>query len=209
MQSKFLYMLFLVALTVTVVGFDARSTHITANSNNAEAVSHRVLNYTRTPISDPTGTIVGQQNPELIPDRSAYSILFIVLARRDSDVERANAQAYLRRFNLQMTDSDIESFRAIANEYWSSVTAFDRQAKQIKDGNWPRPSAQILTRLRNLQAQKEALVDAKSAELWQRLSPDGKIVLTNTILSHIKSRVKVTPGPQSLPGGPDWKPAHH
>jgi hypothetical protein len=158
---------------------------------------------------DPSGTIVGAMNPEQVPDRAAYTILFIVLAKRVGKEQEAVANSYLKQFDAQLSASDIDTFMLIADEYWTAVTPLDGKARELKDQHWPRPPAAVMDELRRLQRKKDALIDSKTSSLSNRLSSAGLAILTHRVIPHIKSRIKIAPAPQSLPGGPDWKPRHH
>src|SRR5215216_5276565 len=45
---------------------------------------------------DPTGTIDGATQPDMIPDRVAYSLLFRFLSGRNTEDEKNRARAYVR-----------------------------------------------------------------------------------------------------------------
>lgn len=162
-------------------------------------------------VPDPPGTIEGRRNPELISDRAAYTVLFLVLANRKTPQEAASARAYLTRFDAGLSDSDLASLISAATEYRQRVSVFDGQVKVIKDSNWPRPSPAVFVKLRGLQAAKEALIQEIASSLRHRLSSHGMNVVTDQVLPHIKSMTKLAPEPRSLPGGEDWEPrgSHH
>lgn len=148
---------------------------------------------------DPPGTINGLQHPELISDRAAYTVLFLVLADRNTSEEMAKVRAYLSRFDPTLSETDTLGLVSAANEYHQRVSVFDREAKIIKDRHWPTPEPAVFVRLRELQAKKDALVDAMALSLQSRVSPYAMNTLTKKVLPHIKSMTKLAPEPRGLP----------
>jgi hypothetical protein len=57
------------------------------------------------PISDPPNVLSGADNPSIIPDESAYSILFRILARSDTPERYRQNAAYIR-FRIGITGGD-------------------------------------------------------------------------------------------------------
>jgi len=161
----------------------------------------------RTPVQDAPGTIVGLMNPELIPDRAAHTMLFLVLADRNTSEERAKARAYLGRFRLD--ESDLVAILAAANDYRRRVGVLNDQAKAIKDKHWPKPAPKVFVALRELQTKKETLLDEVTTSLHRNVSPAGLQTIQKQVIPYVKSRMKVTPEPRTLPGGEDWRPSGH
>jgi hypothetical protein len=155
-------------------------------------------------VQDAPGTIVGSKNPELIPDTAAHTMLFLVLADRNSGEERNKARAYLGRFRL--SESDMEAILAAANDYHRRVAVFSDQAKTIKDKYWPKPAPEVFVELRELQTKKERLLDEITSSLHRKVTPAGRQTIQNQIIPYVKARMKVTPEPRTLPGGEDWQP---
>ncbi|HJQ34836.1 MAG TPA: hypothetical protein VJ866_21985 [Pyrinomonadaceae bacterium] len=162
------------------------------------------------------GTIDGAAHPEMIPDRTAYLMLFRLIANRRGEAEQRSIRSYLRtnaglgraeaHRPFDNTDADIEAVIAAAEEFNEKVTVLDGKAAAIKDRAWPNPAAADLEQLSVLQRQKEALIDGVSASLLQRLSPGGAAKLVRHINQYVKRRVKLTPEPATLPGGAGWQP---
>src|SRR6185369_13285864 len=155
-------------------------------------------------VHDIPGTVVGAKNPELIPDEAARTMLFLVLAERNSIEERNKAKAYLGRFRLN--ESDMEVILEAANDYHRRVSVFNDQAKAIKDKYWPKPAPKVFVELRELQTKKERLLAEVTTSLHRKISPAGLQTIQNQIIPYVKSRMRVTPEPRTLPGGEDWQP---
>lgn len=122
---------------------------------------------------DPDGTINGAQNPELISDRTAYILLFRLMAGRRTEEERVSMRFYLRQQQPNFSDHDVESLLAAADEFMERAGALYRQAKEFKDQYWPDPPPEVMERLRDLQLQKELAADEIISSLPARLSDDG------------------------------------
>lgn len=187
--------------------------HAGSESSTAPAAARQQV------VSDPPGTIRGDQHPELIPDHFAYLAMFRMLSNRQTDEERNSIRAYVRdviglgkqrqcrncRPSVGLNDSDIDALVGAANEFYQRVGALDQQAGDIKDRTWPNPGAYELAQLRNLQAQKEALVAEVAATLPRRLSAAGLQRFHQHIQGYVKQRIALTPAPATPPGGHGWQ----
>jgi len=174
---------------------------------------------------DPPGTVNGSQNPELVPDRVAYSILFRFLSDRQSEDEKNSMRFYLRQKlgggdcdateeEKAATDNVIDALLTAATEFSKQVAPLDSEAKSLKDKHWPNPSSDVMGSLARLQARKDAAVLKLAASLRGRFT--GKVKesakLERLIHENLKRKIKITPSPQSPPGGPGWREAngrHH
>jgi hypothetical protein len=200
---------FFVALAIVAVALLTLNSRIAPDLERTKAAPRQLASApprTAQNRQDPAGTIDGARHPELIPDRSAYSVFFILLANRTPEEERTTIRSYLARFDPSFSDADIGALIAAANEYRQRVGVLDRQVKIIKDKNWPNPRPSVMQRLKVLQGQKEAIGDEVSASLQKRVSPKALNVIKSLVLPHIKSRIKITPDPKTPPGGPEWQP---
>src|SRR5438105_14592920 len=73
---------------------------------------------------DPSGTIYGATNPELIPDHVAYTLVFRTLATpRGNEFDKNRSRAWAKRISLDDTTADklIEA----ANEFNTRVSVLD------------------------------------------------------------------------------------
>jgi len=225
MKAKLLAILLLAAGVTTIC-----ITTATSNSINGEVKKNndgRTTHTLQTPVSaaqqpaDPPGTIDGSKNPELIPDKVAYSILFRFLSNRQSENEKDKVRAYLKQrlcancsgiletstSNLEPSTSNIvNALLAAAGQFRQQVSVLDNQVKSIKDQHWPNPSSDVMAQLKQLQDQKEALVLAAVASLQTRIDAEGRTRVQQFVHNNFKRKIKMSPGPQSPPGGPGWQP---
>jgi acetylornithine deacetylase/succinyl-diaminopimelate desuccinylase-like protein len=203
---------FTVGVAAVIAGITRKSTGVV---EAADPTSTQLPAHTT---SNPVGTIDGAQNPELIPDGAAYSILFRLISNRQSDVEKERIRAYIRQMGLGdqacptcpysagAGDADIDALIAIADQFQHRIGTLDMQVKEIKDHNWPNPSAEIMVHLTKLQQQKEVVVAELVASLQMRLSPAGSEKVRRHINESVKRKIKITPGPTTPPGGVGWRP---
>jgi hypothetical protein len=148
-------------------------------------------------------------NPELIPDRAVYSLLFRVVSHRLFDAKKEiSTRNYVKEkfkiggqictncSNLEQSDAeldkDVNAFIASANEYKNRISRFDKLAAEIKfPNNKPDKSAATFAKLGNLQRQKETFIDEMIASLSARLSQKGKTKFEQSIQNELKSKVKI------------------
>ncbi len=138
-----------------------------------------------------SGVVDGAVNPELIPDRVAYSLVFRLIANRQIAEEKSRIRAYIRQMGL--SDADTDGLIAAAEEFQQRVGELDAQAKQIKASNRGNSSAQLTAHLVQLQHQKEAIVDHIVVRLPLRLSGDGLGKLRQHVIERVKRHVKFRP----------------
>ena len=131
----------------------------------------------------------GANNPAAIPDRIAYEILFnsITTAPQASEAERKIAQGLAKKTGLD--DAKTELLRQISNDFKSRISAFDRQAMELKDRHWPKPSVAVMNQLDALQKQKEAVLDGMINSLPGRLGAEDAQKLSLRI-EEIKKKVR-------------------
>ena len=152
------------------------------------------------PPADEPGMIDGAKNPELIPDRVAYSLLFRVISGRQNEADRERVRSYVRQFGTgvkgcddnkdcskRMSNADVDAILAAAAEYQGRVAALDQQAGEIKKNNWSNRTPEIMAQLTQLQRQKDAVIDEFVASMPKRLSPGG----LKRLRDHVEGRVKV------------------
>jgi hypothetical protein len=148
-----------------------------------------------------TGTISGADNPQLIPDHSAYIVLFRLIANRQTEEEKRRIRAYIRQAGLGkqscekypstgIGDADIDGLIAAAEEFQRRVGVLDLQAKEIRNNNRNSPSTETVSRLKQLQEQKEKITDEIIASLGKYMSPEGVKQLQVHINSHVKAHMK-------------------
>jgi len=132
----------------------------------------------------------GASNPAAIPDRIAYEILFtsITTTPQAGEAERKIAQGLARKTGLD--DAKAELLRQIGNDFRNRISVFDRQAMELKDRHWPKPSVAVMNQLDALQKQKEAVLDGMIYSLPGRLGAEEAQKLSQRI-EEIKKKVSV------------------
>lgn len=170
---------------------------------------------------DPPGTINGAISPELIPDGVAYTLMFRVIGGRQTQAEKNSIRSYLRLAGLgcqtcfdgstTADDAEIDAVVAVADDFWQQTGVLDRQVMEIKDREWPNPSADVMTQLGELEAQNEAIVAQILASMPHRLSAATMVKLSRHVNERVKHKAKIYPEPSTFPGGPDWQHSvpHH
>jgi hypothetical protein len=157
---------------------------------------------------DPPEIIDGARNPEKIPDRLAYTLLFRFLSNRKTEIEKNTARTYLRMiFGCDVcpdstgtkqqrvaAHANITKFLKIAEEFESQIQTLDRDARETRG-----PGQQFLNdtargKLKKLDADKGELVKRTMAVIKSRLGPEGSQRLHDYLLGPFKRRIKIHPG---------------
>ncbi|CAN5874348.1 hypothetical protein BH20ACI4_BH20ACI4_09400 [soil metagenome] len=205
-KLMFLFLFFVIGTIVTVF-------FVSKVNNKAEAGNSTVMELTgqqtQTNLNISTVTVNGEQNPELVSDVVAYSVVFRLLSNRETESEGLHAKSYLKSIGLN--ESDVRAFLVSVNEFQQRVTILDRQVKTIKDQTFPNPSAETMVQLAQIHQQKESLVMEIVASMPSRLSVEGLQLLRRHIDKRVKRGIKIYSGPLTPPTGADWKPSknHH
>ena len=158
----------------------------------------------------PRGPIDGAQNPELIPDHVAYSILFRLLSKHHTDAENKSTRAYIRVMGLGKQnckdcqsvgtdDADIDALIAIADEYEQRIGVLDRQASELRERGGLQPNPVIAKQLAYLEEQHEALINETIAALPARLSREAVDRVAKHVNERMKRKMKIVPGPLMPP----------
>lgn len=143
---------------------------------------------------DKPGTIDGAKNPQMIPDTTAYSLLFDLIANRRTEAEKGRIHAYLRQAGLEDADSD--ALIVAAEEFRQQAGALDAQAASINvrsHTDHAALSSNDVAQLRQLGKQREMLVQGAIASLPRRLSVSGMAKLHQHINERVKRRTKISP----------------
>jgi hypothetical protein len=150
-----------------------------------------------------TVVINGAENPELIPDTVAYSLMFRFISGDQSVSAKKRIRSYVELFgtddqlcNLcqgQMKDADIDAIIAVADEYQRRVTILDGQAEGIKRNNPQTIGTEAMIQLKQLQHQKDVLITEIVSSLPKRLSSKGLSKLQSHITKRVKGRTKYKP----------------
>lgn len=209
------FAILVLAVTIGTLGFvtttensvaTASKGNVTTTSRSRSNNTQKVATVRHEPANEP-GVIDGSVNPELIPDRAAYTVLFRLVAghKNPNDMEaKKRIRQYVRQMGIgrqncracdssqepnqqaQTDDKDIDAFIAAAEEFQQRASVLDRQVADIKKANFPYPSGAVMATLTKLQHQKEAIVDEIVASLPRRLSADGM----EKVRAHVNGRVK-------------------
>jgi hypothetical protein len=145
-------------------------------------------------IIDSPGTINGAETPSLIPDTVAYSLLFDLIANRQTEDEVNRIRSYVEQIGLDETDG--ETLMAAAQEYYEQVSLLDAQASQINFRAHPQHlplSAEEQDELRQLELQREAVVNNVIASLSNNLSAGGAAQMRQHIDGRVKRKTKIFP----------------
>ncbi|HEX7720663.1 MAG TPA: hypothetical protein VF397_00800 [Pyrinomonadaceae bacterium] len=139
--------------------------------------------------SQKSRVIDGATNPELIPDRVAYSIFFRLIANSRTPEKKLHIRSYIRQIGL--SEADRNGLLAAADEFYQRVNPLDEEAKQIKAGNSGSVNDAVRARLQQLKQQKDAVIDHLVVRLPIRVSQEGTSLLRQHISEHIKRGIKL------------------
>jgi hypothetical protein len=187
-------MVLLILVVISAAGIAVSTPKVTNDASN---------HYTTTMQQQPEIVIDGQLNPEKIPDHEAYTILFRLIARRETEAEKQRVRFYLRQAlgcngcdknkeverTAEAENADIDAMIAAAEEFDQRVSTLDQQATEIQDRYHPTHPPMAFNDkeyLKQLQKQKESIVVDVVASLPQRLSSEG----LKNLRKHIKERMK-------------------
>lgn len=152
---------------------------------------------------DPPGVLNGEDNPDLIPDPIAFSLIFRLISDHQGETEQSHIRAYIRHLGLGRQDckkcsstsgeADIDALIEAANDFKQRVAVLDKQATELRSHSRERLPSAVKGELAHLQHRKDAIVAETIATLPKRLSVDGHQRLRESMEERIKSRVKMAP----------------
>jgi hypothetical protein len=159
------------------------------------------------------GAVDGSLNPELISNKTAYSVMLRLLSNRKSDEEKARGRSYIKSLlqlkcgscnelekgdgTLAEDEADIDAVFSEVKEFEEKVTAFDNLVEEIKWRNWPDPNPVSIAQLENIQAQKDAMVNETILNLKNKLSEKSRKIFDKRVEEQVKRKIKLIPGPKS------------
>jgi len=176
-----------------VVGSIAIATVATTTTRKAVSAPQ---NHIDTSQQRSASMIDGAMNPELIPDHIAYSMLFRLIAGRETEGEKTRIRSYIRQMGLE--GADVDTLITAAEEFNQRVSVLDNQAAVIKNRHFfvnaegkPQPRGTVPTseehaQLDQLRRQKELVVIEIVTSLQSRLSPEG----VARARQHVSGRMK-------------------
>lgn len=144
----------------------------------------------------------GADVSQTIPDRTAYNLLFRLIANRKTEEEKRRIRSYIRQMGLGTpcrgdkssdgtNDADIDAVIAAAEEFRQQVTVLDRQAKRAKDLKQTASQSEAIEQLTQLQRRKEAMVDRIVMSLQNRLTVAGAEKLHRHINENVKRNIRL------------------
>lgn len=201
-------------LLFTIVASTLAITTASSNTSKNPVVSKAPAT---TPLpQDPTGTIDGATQPDMVPDRVAYSLLFRFLSGRNTEDEKNRARAYVRMIfgckdcrteketpeQKAAAQAEVEAFLSIAADFEKHVSALDRQARETKGPVGAKPDVEARKKLGQLKKQKDSFVDGLVASLPSRLGASAVAKLRRYMKEEFKQKVKIGPARrQTAPAG--------
>jgi hypothetical protein len=164
---------------------------------------------------------VNNNNPDEIPSRAAYILLFRFFAKYDNGGAKNHARSYLRHIGLGkqpknacpdttsyastgINDQDIDSVIEVAHIFNQKVAVLDTKADAIKDKTFPNPNAAAMSELTTLQREKEILTDETIVLLRSKLSQSAFSRIENHIQNRVKRLTKKVASPPN-PLSPVWR----
>jgi hypothetical protein len=132
----------------------------------------------------------GAINPDGIPDKTAYELLFnsVLAPPEEGDIKKKNADALAARTKLDA--NGIFFLRQAAQTAQDKIRKLDITARAIKDKVWPKPSAQDIAELNELQKQKEAIIEETIRSLPARIGEEKSQILAEHVRL-LKRKMKV------------------
>lgn len=138
---------------------------------------------------DPPGTIDGAVTPHLIPDATAYALLFNFFADRP-EADRGKLKSYCKRSAL--ADVDLDGLLTLARFYRQQVADVDARAEAVRGKESHVAAA---ARLADLRQEREAIVAQVITKVPQFVGKNGAAAVRKHIEERIKPRTKIVPGP--------------
>jgi acetylornithine deacetylase/succinyl-diaminopimelate desuccinylase-like protein len=190
-----------ILFVLAALGIVGIAAGVSKNTANAPKAAATITKQQPKPNVDPVGTINGAVNPEQIPDHVAYSLLFNLIAGRQTEAEQNRIRAYIRQVGLG--GADVDTLITTAEEFRQRVSILDKQAAAIKDRhffkdadgkyqpNGSTATSEERTQLQQLQRQRESIVADIVASLQQRLSADGFAKARQHVNERVKHRIKI------------------
>ncbi len=150
--------------------------------------------------------IDGANDPSVIPDSVAFSMIFHILADHDKYPQRA--RSYMRFIGIgsgthdshhltaasaldATSAADIKALLGIADEFEREAALFEVQASALYHANRNDMTAEVRGQLKDLYEQKLNIAQRLVDQLSARLSSDSHAKLRTFVDTHVKSRIKM------------------
>lgn len=145
------------------------------------------------PKPDPPGTIDGAKNPELIPDDTAYRLVFLAFSEpeKPTDAQKARFRAKLTAAGLD--EDDTEAFRLILGHMQTQLDDVRAQENAVLAASpVPHPDSTSAAKLADLSRQRDGYLAEAMSALPARLSASGAAKLHDFIQTQ-KRGMKLLP----------------
>lgn len=142
---------------------------------------------------DVAGTVDGSVTPEAIPDHVAYEFFFSSLLPRKELGDRADGPVLAKLQQLDVAESDQGTLRSIASEFKSGIATINNQVDALRKQNLQPEAPALLSKVADIQRQKQAMIEGLRDSITQRLSTEGSAKITQHINEYVKRRVKIAP----------------
>ncbi|MEJ7860912.1 MAG: hypothetical protein WKF90_04660 [Pyrinomonadaceae bacterium] len=186
MKKLILLLLVVVIGAVVLADWGLRKTETTAEAAVETTQQTKVA-------VERANTIDGATNPELIPDSVAYSLLFDLIAKRETEKEKRRIKAYIKEVGLSGADVDV--LIASAKDFRERVSTLDTQAARINIRTRTNPPPVLtqsqVSQLRQLETQRNLIVESVAAILRNRLSGSGSEKLRRHVNERVKRKTKI------------------
>lgn len=139
-------------------------------------------------------TATNPTNPELIPDRIAYMMVFRLLSSHRNESDRKRLRPYIKQILGITNNNDIEEVFRLADDFKRLTLPIDSQINSIKERYHPAHSPfnnDDRQELNKLKKDKEKIVDDLMDDIPRRLTANGKNKLHRNIQERVKQKIKV------------------
>lgn len=143
--------------------------------------------------SSPLKNVVnGEKTPDKVPDNVGYSLLFGIVSGRTNDADKERARAFIRR--MELSEQEIDKLIAAAEEFRQSARLLELEGDRIKGRNHPNHlplTDEEVSRLGQLQKQRDDLTNQIAESLGHRLGKNGAGKVRRFVRSVMKRKIKI------------------
>jgi hypothetical protein len=142
---------------------------------------------------DPPGIIDGAKNPELIPDETAWRLLFLAVAEPENATPEQIERARAKIAPAELSEEDTVAFLSLLTQFRKQSDALEAQLVEIYvKSPFPHPDSIAFKQLVELDKRRDQLFANTTAALPARLSPEG-VEKLYTYLQEAKRGMKIIP----------------
>jgi hypothetical protein len=146
-----------------------------------------------TPNPDPPGTIDGAKTPELIPDETAWRMVFLGIAEPEAATEEQKARAQAKIASIGLNKQDAEAFLYMLSQFQTRLDGLTAQMVEIQNRSpMMHPLSTDAEQMRELLEQTYQLYADTTAALPAKLSPEGLEKL-QAYMQETKRTTKIIP----------------